>query len=355
MGALEDAGVRPESVDAVFTEATVVPEFAPIDEVVTWLGAHGVKEACYFPSVGAGIASACWEAAQGVAAGELDAALVYFGCAFGGTPGSAYAFHQRYPMKALLEATHGFYGQAVYFALMARRYAHHYGMSEDTLTSALCEIAVATRRNAAGNDHAQEREALTQDDYYGARMIASPLRLYDCCIATDGAAALVITPYERSAGAKPPVRILGAGHAEQPITEQDFFSQNPEHPFMPAVKLAAERAFASSGTKPCDIDLAQVYDCFTISALLALEEIGLCAPGCGPEYVADGRTAFDGDHPMNTHGGLLSQAYLLGINHIIEAVRQLRGDGGSQVQDPSLALVSLLPARENTTLVLERT
>jgi acetyl-CoA acetyltransferase len=267
-----------------------------------------------------------------------------------------YGLHGVHALKRDLEFTRGFLGQPVYFAMFARKYAHVYGVSVDELREAFAQIAVRTRANALLNKKATSREPLTHERYRAARMIADPLGLYDCSLVSDGAAAIVLTTRERAADSPHrPVELVGAGYGQSGLDESSVFTQNPEYPRLPFVRESADRAFADAGVFRTDIDVAEIYDCFTISLLLQLEDMGLCAPGSGPEFVAGDVFAPESALPLNTHGGLLSQAYVMGINHVVEAVHQLRGDAGpAQVTDAELALVGLLSAREHATLILGR-
>jgi acetyl-CoA acetyltransferase len=354
--ALDDAGLTPADVQAIHTESLVMPSLLSTDKLIA-LGRFGnVRAATYHSAYGAGIGQAVVAAAAAIEAGQVDTALVYFGVDFGSRPGAVYALHGVHPLKRDLEFTQGFVGQPAYFAMFARRYAHRYGMSIDELRGALCEIAVRTRANATLNKKALRTTVLTPRDYHRARVIADPLGLLDCSPITDGAAAIVLTTAERAADSPHhPVEILGAGYGQSLLDESGVFTQNPDYPRLPFVRDSADRAFAAADLTRSDVDLAQIYDCFTISMLLQLEDMGLCEPGEGPAFVAGDSIRVGSALPVNTHGGLLSQAYLMGINHLVEAVHQLRGvAGAAQVHDAEIALVGLLSAREHTTLLLGR-
>src|SRR5581483_7755310 len=303
---------------------------------------------------GAGVGQAVVAAVEAIESGRADTALVYFGNDFGSKPGAVYGLHGVHALKRDLEFTNGFLGQPVYFALFARKYAAVYGLGVDELRDAFGEIAVRTRANALLNKRALATTPLTREQHREARMIADPLGLYDCSLVSDGAAALVLTTAERAADSPHrPVQLVGAGYGQSVLDESSAFTQNPEYPRLPFVKDSADRAFAEAGVLRSDVDVAEIYDCFTISLLLQLEDMGLCEPGSGPGFVRGDAFAPDSALPLNTHGGLLSQAYVMGINHIVEAVHQLRGDAGpAQVADPELALVGLLSAREHSSLIL---
>jgi acetyl-CoA acetyltransferase len=219
------------------------------------------------------------------------------------------------------------------YALAATRHMALYG----TTPEQLAEIAVATRKWAQLNPVAMKREPITLQDVLNSRLIASPLHLLDCCLVTDGGGAVVLTTHERARDLrKPAVAILGAAETH---THQ-IISQMPDLTVTGAA-LTGPRAFAMAGLKPDDIDVAEIYDSFTITVLLTLEDLGFCKKGEGGAFVSGQRTAPRGDFPMNTQGGGLSYCHpgVFGIFTLIEGVRQLRREcGPRQVKDARIAL-----------------
>ncbi|SDR53856.1 Acetyl-CoA acetyltransferase [Paraburkholderia fungorum] len=219
------------------------------------------------------------------------------------------------------------------YAMYAQRHMHLYGTTAEQLAS----VAVTFRRHAAGNPHARLRDVITVDDVLNSSMIASPLHKLDCCVVTDGGGAIVMTSREFARDCKrKPVYLSGFGSA----TVRTQLSQIDKDIKTPA-SLSGPAAFKMAGMKPGDIDVAQLYDAFTITPLLALEDLGFCARGESGPYTADGNLSLGGQLPTNTDGGGLASNHpgKRGIFTLIEATRQLRGEGpGVQVPDAEVAL-----------------
>ncbi len=221
---------------------------------------------------------------------------------------------------------------------MARRHMHEFGTTAEQLGA----IAVAMRKHAQLNPNAvMHGKPMTLDEYLASPMITDPYRSFDCCLETDGAAAVVVTT--RRAGARSREEagrtIMGVARgqpypADEITNRKDIFRNRPHHRGAGGVR-------ASAGVTPQDIDFAEIYDCFTFEVLQQIEETGFCERGEGGAFVEGGRIELGGALPVNTHGGLLSEAHVLGMNHIVEAVRQLRGDAGErQVADAEIGLVT---------------
>jgi acetyl-CoA acetyltransferase len=210
------------------------------------------------------------------------------------------------------------------YALAARRHMHQYGTNPEQLA----EIAVTMRAHAGSNPMAQYRDPITVEEVLESRPVADPLHVLDCCVISDGGAACVVTTAERAADlAKAPAYVLGAAHA---LTHHLNVSAMPDLTVTAAAQCGP-LAFERAGLSPSDVDVLQVYDSFTITVLLSLEDLGFCAKGEGGAFVEDGRLRADGELPTNTDGGGLSACHpgMRGMFLIVEAVRQLRGEAGS--------------------------
>ncbi|MFM8410414.1 MAG: acetyl-CoA acetyltransferase [Alphaproteobacteria bacterium] len=223
------------------------------------------------------------------------------------------------------EMPFGIGGPPTRYALAQTRHMHEYGTTREQVA----EVAVSTRKWAQMNPRALMRDPITVDDVLSSRAIAWPIHLLDCCVVTDGGGALVVTSADRAKDLRrKPVWVLGTGEA----TCHSIISQMPRFHVWDAAVMAGERAWAMSGAKPSDVDLAMLYDAFTIVPILALEALGFCKPGEGGAFVANGRTAPGGALPMNTNGGGLSYTHtgMYGMFLLVEAVRQLRGECGER-------------------------
>jgi acetyl-CoA acetyltransferase len=219
------------------------------------------------------------------------------------------------------------------YALAAQRHMELYG----TTLAHLAEVAVAARKWAQLNPKAFKREPLLLEKVMSSPVISSPLRIADCCLVTDGGGAVIVTRADRARQLpKPPVYLLGSGTS----LSHEHISQMTQVTETGAIQ-SGRLAFARAGLKPTAVDVTQIYDSFTITVLLSLEDLGFCPKGTAGEFVANQRTAPGGQFPLNTSGGGLSYTHpgMFGIFLIIEAVRQLRGECGErQVPNAGTAL-----------------
>jgi acetyl-CoA acetyltransferase len=239
------------------------------------------------------------------------------------------------------------------YGLVAARHMHEFGTTPEQLAA----IAVACRKHAGLNPKARKRDPITVEDVINSRMVASPLHLLDCSVVADGGGALIVTTLERARDLKAkPVRLLGLGQA-QSYYYMGFLARavgqskdrKSEFDLVRTVQSeAAAQAFGEAGITPDDIDVAQLYDSFTITVLLQLEDLGFCKKGEGGAFAEGGRLELGGGLPINTYGGMLSFAHTGtsgGLHHFIEAARQLRGEcGDRQVSDAEVAIATNVSA-----------
>lgn len=333
--ALADAGIPAGAIDGI-----VPSPLGPTAEDM--IAAFGIADARFtaVPHLGGASAVASLRlAALAIAEGQADVVLAYV--ARNGRSGARVGQRVAVAMpgqqfRRNLEHPHGLNTPAQWYSLLCRRHMHEHGTTREQLGA----VALTMRRHANLNPAAQMHAVtLTMEEYLAAPVIADPYHLFDCCLETDGAAAILIAG-ARYAGrlTSTPVYIEGAaeGHADSAddiSNRVDFLNTG--------LTKAAPRAFAMAGCGPDDIDFAMIYDCFTFEVIHQLESAGFCAPGRGGEFVADGHIALGGRLPVNPSGGLLSEGHLGGMNHIVEAVRQLRGLGGDrQVQGAARCAVT---------------
>ena len=233
------------------------------------------------------------------------------------------------------ERTYGVASPPPAYALAATRHMHEYG----TTSEQLAEIAVSTRAWAALNPRALHRDPLTIDEVLASPWVAYPFHLLDCCLVTDAGGAVVLTRAEQARGlGVPVVEVLGSAvaHTHQMISQMPDLTETP-------ARITGAAAFAEAGVTPEDVDVTELYDSFTYTVLVTLEDLGFCAKGEGGDFVTGGRTAPGVDFPLNTSGGGLSYTHpgMFGIFLLIEAVRQLRGEcGDRQVPGAEVAVVN---------------
>jgi acetyl-CoA acetyltransferase len=344
--AIADAGLKPSEIDG-FVPAEGHP--SPDDIAAALGGTRGfTANPGYVP--GSCSVAAVRTAQLAIEAGLAETVLVYYGFK-GSKPGGPYAFHAEDPVKAGLEMPFGWYGQPVYFAAWAQRYCHEYGVKPEEFAP----VAVAARAWAGLTPGAQKSDPIESADYFNSPMVATPLRTLDCCLISDGAVAYVVTSLERARSLRQtPAVVAGVGVASLDVTLTSIFTQKPSVLSMGSA-LSGPEAFQQAGLTPADIDVTQIYDCFSITMILQLEDLGFCPRGEGFAFAADGRIAPGGSFPLNTHGGHLSYAYIPGMNHIVEATRQLRGQRGpAQVADAEVALVAALGGNDHATMILTK-
>jgi len=338
MAAIRDAGLAPADIDGIMP----FPNLARAEELASNLGCSNLRFASTIHMGGASPVASLREAAAAVTSGAADHVLLpagwngYSGARARETvsldvasiPGGAIARDYYLPF--------GFTAPPQWYSVIARRHMHEFGTKAEHLGA----IAVAMREHAQRNPAAvMYGRPMTLEDYMASPMLADPYRVLDCCLETDGAAAVVVTSAERARDLPHrPVVIAGAASG-QPYPADEI--TNRDDIFRTGLTIAAPEAFGRAGVKPADVDVAMIYDCFTFEVLQQIEEAGFCPRGEGWAFIQDVGIGPGGSLPVNTHGGLLSAAHVLGMSHIVEAVRQLRGDaGGRQVEGAETAVVT---------------
>ncbi len=249
---------------------------------------------------------------------------------------------------------YGLQSPGMAYALFARKHMLDYG----TTTEQLGHIALACQARANQNPAAQRYgHTLTMADYLDSRMIADPLRRYDFCLETDGAAAVIVSAAERARDGKNPVVLIRAvTQGDESVSRQGGLWGNLlTGPLTNASTALANRLYRLAGMGPEEIDVAQFYDCFTITVLMQLEDYGFCLRGEGGPFAASGALELDGSLPINTSGGNLADGYIHGLSHIVEGVRQLRGESTAPVPNAETCLVtSGMPGPGSSALILRK-
>jgi acetyl-CoA acetyltransferase len=371
LAAVADAGLRVDDVDglASFAEDRNDATFVAADLGLPELRYAGLS---WLPG-GGGACAAVANAAHAVESGTADVVVVYRSLCqgqfrrFGRGPANAPATgparvpHAR-RARSLLDAhvaftmPFGVFGPPIAYAMVLRRHMHLFGTTQEQMG----HVAVTTRAHAARNPRAvMGARPMTMDDYFASRLVSDPFRLFDCCLENDGACAVVVTSAARAADtAKGPVTVLGSAQG----TLQGFGHGQYSNVGMPdddyasaGARGVAARLWAAAGVGPSDMDVAQIYDHFTGLVLLSLEDFGFCGRGEGGPMAASGALAWPGGAlPTNTHGGSLSEAYIHGLNHVVEGVRQLRGESTCQVDGAETCLVTSAAGVPTSALVLGR-
>ncbi len=334
--AIADAGLDPKQIDGVIPIGIVS---ATAEDFIDNFGIPDLRFSALVPHGGASPVMALQCAAAAVAAGLCNHVLIAFGRNVTGASatkaGARIHTMPQFHYVTEFEYPIGNAAPAQIYAPMAQRHMAMYG----TKVSHFGEVAVAHRQHALLNDNAVMKKPMTLQDHANSRMIADPFRLFDCSLESDGGAACIVSAAERASDLKHRrVFISGtaAGHPDQP----GAITQRPDMTSLGIAK-AAQRAFHMAGVTHADIDVAEIYDCFTYAVIRQLEDLGFCKKGEGGPFVEGGRLRLDGALPTNTHGGLLSQAHVWGLNHIVELVHQLRGNAGrAQVKDAEVGLVT---------------
>ncbi|MFF1834843.1 thiolase family protein [Streptomyces sp. NPDC058231] len=350
--ALADAGLDPDDIDGLLvgTSQGVRP-----DRLGVAFAAQGgfgdLRLLEHIEIKGATTLAMVERAARAVSGGAARAVLCVFADAplrAGHGAGSSYAHSGGNEGLRGLERASGVLGSVPTYALLAQRWLHTTG--EDP--KALCAVATVQRAWAAGNPQAVMREPLSEDDYFASPLIAEPLRRLDCARPVNGAAAVVVAA-DPGIGDPRRVTVRGSGR-DHPVRRRRAGAES----WFGGGARAVDDALAEAGRTRADLDLAQLYDPFSVVTLMLLAEYGLCGPVPAGEFVRSGGTGPGGTLPVNTGGGQLSGFYLQGMTPLVEAVTQLRGDGGErQVPGAAIALVGGIGGRldHHAAMILERT
>ena len=350
--AIDDAGIRPDEVDGVVTYLLDSTDEVEVARAV------GLGDLSFFSQINYGGGAAIGlvhEAAMAVATGVARNVVVYRG--MNGRSGrrmgagvsdsllTSDIIHWSWYMA------YGLMTPASWVAMIAQRYMHEYGATSEHLG----QIAIAQRNHALKNpDAAGYGKPLSMDDYMASRLVADPLRLFDCCQETDGGCALLITSAERAQDLRhPSAEIRGVVQASPRGQEQMTSFYRAELDALPEMELAAQLVYEQSGLGPDDIDAACLYDAFTPEVLMQLESFRFCGKGEAKDFIDGGKAlTLGGRLPNNTHGGLLSEAYLHGLNNVAEGVRLIRGTSCNQPERVEHVLMSAAVGVPTSALIL---
>jgi len=356
LGALDDAGLTIKDLDgfAIYSSScdpAVVGQTLGMDEV---------RFAATLTSGGGGCAGSLGLAAAAIMSGQAQCVVSLMtlqqlnrrlgGTQVGDAPPASSGGGSPYGSSAIppglaYRAASGLLSPGHQFSLLTQRHMHLYGTKREHLA----KICISQRKNALNRPTAIRKEPLTMDEYFNARILSDPLCLLDYTMETDGAIAVVTVSAERAKDLKQkPVYIMGSAsggagrwgsaiftHFQMP---DDYFASSGHRP-------VAKRMYEMAGIGPKDVDVALLYDHFSPMVLMQLEDYGFCPIGEGGRFIDDGHIYFDGGSlPVNTHGGHLSEAYIIGMTHVKEAIEQCRGTAINQVKDCEIALVTGGPA-----------
>jgi acetyl-CoA acetyltransferase len=344
LAACADAGISPRQIDgAVRYDMETTDE----EQLLAALGNPDISYQASTSWGGGGSASVLVHAAMAIATGMAETVLVFRSRARGKSSvyGKASALGGRYwermgerlPELNQWHVPHGLVSAFQEMAMITRRHMIDHGTTVDQLA----EVAVTLREHAMRNPAAAMRQPMTVDDHHVSRMIADPLRLFDCNIETDGACALIVTSIERARDLPQLPAIIHAGAlaaGSHHMRLSTMFGRDRDDD---SAARVGRRLFGEAGLRPPDIDAFFCYDFFTSFVIIALEDYGFCARGDGGPFVEQGGLSWRGGRlPTNTNGGQLSEAFIHGMNNNLEAVRQIRGTSTSQVEGCELVLVA---------------
>ncbi|MFN0096191.1 MAG: thiolase family protein [Dehalococcoidia bacterium] len=326
--AIDDAGLRKDQIDGLLTNAGVTNAIGL--NMQNYLGMKDLKLLNHMNAAGSTASQMVQYAALAINAGMVNHVV----CVFADAPlsegkgsGAAYGGAARMPGRPRgmggLYAAAGYFGANTGYALAARRHMALYGTTQDQLGV----IAVGQRDWATRSPIAQMRQPITLEDYHNSRWIIEPLHLLDCCLVSNGAVAVIVSSAAAAKSMKqPPVYIWGMGQGHPGDPQRAGWDQETET----GGKIAGKTAYAMAGVGPAEISQCQLYDCYTYTVLVTLEDYGFCKKGEGGPFVEDGKLGPGGALPTNTGGGELSGYYMWGMTPLSEAIIQGRGHGGDR-------------------------
>ena len=325
--ALADAGLEKDAVDALVVKPpTSNPQFMYGQTLAESMGLQP-RVGGAWDQGGAANLSLIAFAAMATEQGQCDIALVCY--ADNPRTGSRHAYEKAWGD----DAAYGWFGVPAGYAMLCRRHMEEFGTTSDQLGA----IAVAVRKHGAANPNAQLRKSLTMEQYRASPWVVDPLRRDDCCLVSDGAAAVVLMSAQRarSLGIDKAVPILGFGQGQSSwdVAQRADLTRT-------CAQISGDTAYKMAGLQPKDIDVAQIYDCFTITLLMTLEAYGFAKHGQGGAFCANGNLEVGGELPVNTSGGLLSETGMPGLQLVLEGVRQMRGEATTQVPNAKTCIVS---------------
>ena len=337
--AIDDAGLKPSEIDGM---TTFTMDMTDDIEIARAVGIGGLTFQSQVPYGGGAALGTLHQAAMAVATGAAKYVVCYRD--LNGRSGQRYsdgvsgniltsdAIHWSWYIPS------GLMTPTSWVAMVTQRYMHDTG----TTSRDLAEVAIQTRNHAVNNPNAVfYQRPLTVEEHQASRMIVDPLRLFDCCLETDGACACIVTTPERAKDLKqPPALIRGVAQGCGADQEQMTSFYRSDITELGEINAVAEQIYAQSGLTPDDIDAAIIYDAFTAIVMFQLEAYGFCKKGEAKDFVKNGNISVGGRLPVNTHGGQLSEAYIHGMNGVNEGVRLVRGTSVNQPEKADNVLVT---------------
>ncbi|MBV7477547.1 thiolase [Pseudomonas sp. PDM31] len=346
LGACADAGLSVRDIDGFAYYGGAKAGYLDTMDTASIMEMLGIPEVTFTATLtggGGGSAGAIGLASAAIIAGDAKYVVTVMSLQQRAQRlGTVFGALKPDPENSFLQPS-GLVGPGHLMSVLARRHMHLYG----TRREAFAEVAINSRLNAMNRPKAIRRTPLTLEEYFASPMLADPLCRLDFCLETDGAVAVITTSTERARDLKQkPVLVSAATHGGRAEWGRAFawMGMSDEYFASSGHKDVANRLYAKADVKPSDIDVALLYDHFTPMVIMQLEDYGFCGKGEGGAFVESGAIRMSGSIPVNPHGGQLSEAYIIGMTHILEGVEQLRGTAINQVADAELALVTGGPA-----------